>query len=533
MNERRTNGAAQPVEAKRVAIYTRKSTDKGLERDFNSLDAQREACEQYIKSQAHLGWKLVDDRYDDGGFTGANIDRPAFARLLEDIDAGRVDVVVVYKVDRLSRSLLDFAKVMDRFNQAGAAFVSVTQNFSTADAMGRLTLNVLMSFAEFEREMIAERTRDKIAAARRRGKWTGGPVPLGYRVEDKKLVVVESEAQLVRDIFSLYLERRSALAVAQRLNETHRQTKQHTSKKGRLRPGHGWGKDAVLRILKNPVYAGLMPYGDETHDGEHEAIIDRATFRRVAAALERPVDKGGRRQNPEYLLRGLLRCAHCGLAMTPASTTKPGGQTYRYYRCITKDKHGKSACESRPLPASAIEGYVVERIREATADGSLARDVVKQIDAYVATSRKKLLDERKDLPTQIASLSAEAKKLLHTMSGVNEAARRLIEERMEQVGQSITVAESRLAEVERALSGLDEMQAEARWVSEALGNFDAVWDAMTIANRSRMVRAVVRRVEIKESTGEVTTVLNDLNAGELGGSHRGSEHLEPPMEASA
>jgi DNA invertase Pin-like site-specific DNA recombinase len=241
---------------KRAAIYTRKSTSAGLEQDFNSLDAQRDSCTAYIQRQP--GWTLVGDSYDDGGFTGANIERPAFQRLLADIEAGKIDVVVVYKLDRLSRSLLDFVKVMERFNAAGASFVSVTQAFSTADAMGRLTLNMLMSFAEFEREMIADRTRDKIAGARRKGKWTGGPRPLGYQVVDKRLVVDELEAVVVREIFSLYLEQRSALAVSRLLNERQRSTKRHRSINGTVREGHGWSKNDVLRILKNPVYAGYM-----------------------------------------------------------------------------------------------------------------------------------------------------------------------------------------------------------------------------------------------------------------------------------
>ena len=219
--------ARQPKSAKaeirRCAIYTRKSTARGLDQEFNTLDAQYETCERYVTGQT--GWQLVPERYDDGGFTGANLERPAFQRLEADIQAGKIDIVVVYKVDRLSRSLLDFAKVMDRFNQAGTAFVSVTQNFSTADAMGRLTLNMLMSFAEFEREMIAERTRDKIAAARRRGKWTGGTVPIGYKAIDKKLIIDEVEAPIVREIFDLYEQHRSALAVAKLLNKNKRRTR--------------------------------------------------------------------------------------------------------------------------------------------------------------------------------------------------------------------------------------------------------------------------------------------------------------------
>src|ERR1019366_466635 len=318
-------------ENRRCAIYTRKSTSVGLEQDFNSLDAQREACTAYIQKEP--GWTLVDERYDDGGFTGANIERPAFQRLLTDIDAAKIDVVVVYKVDRLSRSLLDFAKLMERFGRAGASFVSVTQNFSTADAMGRLTLNMLMSFAEFEREMIGERTRDKIAAARRKGKWTGGPVPFGYTVEEKRLVVNDDEAVLVREIFPLYLEQRSALAVARIFNERHLLSKSDPADDGKCRT---WTKADVLRLIRTPVYAGYVRSHGEFYDGEHEALVDRETFSRAGALLNlaaRTTNDPSR--NPDYILRGLLRCACCGSAFTPASTRK-GRTEYRYYRCIDR-----------------------------------------------------------------------------------------------------------------------------------------------------------------------------------------------------
>ena len=348
---------------RRCAIYTSKSTPVGLEQDFNSLDAQREACAAYIQKQP--GWTLVDERYDDGGFTGANIERPAFQRLLTDIDEGKIDVVVVYKVDRLSRSLLDFAKLMERFGAAGTSFVSVTQNFSTADAMGRLTLNMLMSFAEFEREMIGERTRDKIAAARRKGKWTGGPIPFGYTVKEKRLVVNDDEAVLVREIFALYLEQRSALAVARILNERHLSSKSDPADDGKCRT---WTKANVLRLIRTPVYAGDIRSHGEFYDGEHEALVDRETFSRAGALLNvaaRTTNDPSR--NPDYILRGLLRCACCGSAFTPASTRR-GRTEYRYYRCIRRDKEGREACPSSPLPAGAIEAYVIERLRELAAE---------------------------------------------------------------------------------------------------------------------------------------------------------------------
>ena len=513
MNARRTSTEARAsIELQRAAIYTRKSTGKGLERDFNSLDAQREACEQYIQSRAYQGWQLVETRYDDGGFTGANIDRPAFARLLDDVDAGRIDVVVVHKVDRLSRSLLDFAGVMGRFSEAGTAFVSVTQNFSTADAMGRLTLNVLMSFAEFEREMISERTRDKIAGARRRGKWTGGSVPFGYAVDDKKLVILAEEAPIVREIFGRYVQDHSALEVAQHLNEVYPNTEPRTYRGKRRQPGRAWTKHAVLRVLKNPLYAGLIPLGDEVFDGEHEAIVERETFRLAAARLDAHSRyKPGRPPNADYLLTGRIFCALCGSALTPKSTTKRRtGKTYRYYSCVAKDQKGRKACKARPLTASALEEFAIARIREATADGALARDIATRIDAYAERKRGVLLAERRKLPGEIAALAAEARRLLDTLTSVEPAAQRLVEARLEEVGLAVAGAEARLAEVERALLGLDARQTEGRWVQRTLENFGVVWDVMTPRNRLRLVRGIVRRVEVDEPRGAIHVLLHDL-----------------------
>jgi site-specific DNA recombinase len=363
-------------ETRRCAIYTRKSTSVGLEQDFNSLDAQREACAAYIKKQP--GWSLLADGYDDGGFTGANIERPAFQRLLTDIDARKIDVVVVYKVDRLSRSLLDFAKLMERFSRAGTSFVSVTQNFSTADAMGRLTLNMLMSFAEFEREMIGERTRDKIAAARRKGKWTGGPIPLGYIVKDKRLVVNATEAVLVREIFALYIEQRSALAVARILNERRLSSTRLRVEHGTVHEARPWTNADILRLIRTPIYAGFIRSHGELYDSEHEALIDHETFSRARALLDgaaRTMNDPSR--NPDYILRGLLRCACCGSAFTPASSRR-GRTVYRYYRCLKRDKQGSQACPSSPLPADAIETYVIDRLREVAKEGR--QDQTKEPD---------------------------------------------------------------------------------------------------------------------------------------------------------
>ena len=487
------SGAAKTaVETRRCAIYTRKSTSVGLDQDFNSLDAQREACLAYIQRQP--GWTLVEMPYDDGGYTGANIDRPAFQRLLADIDGGRVDVVVVYKVDRLSRSLLDFAKVMERFNAAGASFVSVTQNFSTADAMGRLTLNMLMSFAEFEREMISERTRDKIAAARRRGKWTGGPVPLGYSVVDKKLVVNELEAVLAREIFALYHEHRSTLMVARVLNQRQELTKRHRAQNGHLRQPRTWAQPDVVRILKNPVYAGYMAVGDELFEAEHPPIIERSVFLRTQELLKAATrDRKIAPRNAEYLLRGLLRCACCGAGFTTASTTTRG-ILHRYYRCISRDRRGKEACPSAPMPAQAIEDFVVKELRDAVARGGLVAELTAAVCARVASRRDALGTERKELPRQIAGLSGELQRGAASLENLTGPARRAVETQLEEVGKQLA-------------------RHEAAWVANCLTDFHRIWDVLTPENRARLARAVIERVEVNEPANEVHVFVADL-AGE-------------------
>jgi DNA invertase Pin-like site-specific DNA recombinase len=545
MTPRRPPGSAVPAApadkpaALRCAIYTRKSDSAGLEQEFSSIDAQRETCELFILSQGHRGWKALPDRYDDGGFTGANLDRPAFRRLQVDIEAGKVDVLVVHRVDRLSRSLLDFVKLMETFTAKGVTFVSVTQNFTTADAMGRLVLNLLMSFAEFEREMIAERTRDKIAAARRRGMWTGGQVALGYDIVQKKLVVNEAEAIVAREIFAAFIEHRSIVAVIRLLNERGRTTKRHQAESGRTRAAHPWTKDAVLRVLKNPIFAGLIRAGEKLVAGAHQALIDMGTWEKAQALLSGRAPIAAPVRNPAYFLRGILRCAACGAAMTPASTRREDAE-YRYYRCLTRDKEGVGACPTKPLPAGPIEDHVVGRVREATADGRLAADVAARLAERVGAERAELQAERQTLPGAIARLSAEGRRLAEAAGATDGAARRLIEERLRNVGEDLAAREARLAAVERRLGALTSLEVEGAWVERALREFDGMWELLTLDNRARLVRAVVTAVEIDQAAGQVTVRLADLSdvAGRLRPSaapdgREGAEALESPPEPAA
>ncbi len=388
---RGTVAAAAVATPIRCAIYTRKSTDEGLDRDFNSLDNQREAAENYIKSQQGEGWEILADRYDDGGFTGGNMDRPALQRLLADIESGKVDRVVVYKIDRLSRSLLDFAKLADFLETHQVSIVSVTQQLDTSTSMGRLTLNMLLSFAQFEREMVSDRTRDKMRAARRRGKWTGGMPRLGYDVapEGRRLVVNQEEAEQVLGIFNLYAENPSLVAVSQELNRRGWRRKCWKTKKGQWRDGKPWDVANLRRMLTDPLYSGKMTLGMETFQGEHEAIVPKALFQRVQDHMKgnRRAEEPAARRQHGGLLRGLLRCTPCDAAMIH-SWTRRSGRLHRYYVCGKAQKRGWSTCPTKSVSAIEIETFVANQIR----DRFPQRPDLAVWDVLLAPERERILN---------------------------------------------------------------------------------------------------------------------------------------------
>jgi site-specific DNA recombinase len=506
------------ADTKRCAIYARVSTTMGLEQDFNSLDAQREACLAYIQQQP--GWVLVEKRYEDGGFTGANIERPAFTRLLQDVDAGLIDVIVVYKIDRLSRSLLDFAKVIERLAAVGASFVSVTQNFSTADAVGRLTMNLLMTFAEFERSLISERTRDKIVGARRRGKWTGGTVPFGYVAKEKKLIVHETEALVVREAFTLFLQHRQVAAVARLLNEKGLQARSST--RGSRR-GNRWTTAAVDRMLRNPTYAGFAKCQDRLYAAEYAGLVEEASYRAVQQILQGPrrslaandqdVPPHRRRMtsiNPAYALRGLLRCGVCNMAMSPSST-KRGNRTHRYYRCTTRDKHGKESCAARPLPAGAIEDLVAERLSEAVADPSFVKEVDRALRARIEGQRQTLAKLGAALPEQIAQASRSVSKLADDVSQLEGAAREVMGRKLQEEAERLAALERQLEDLDQQQAGLQAAVGEAQWMLDALRDFRTVWESMTLENRGRLLRALVAQIRVNEEAGVVEMELQETS----------------------
>jgi site-specific DNA recombinase len=351
----------------RCAIYTRKSTEEGLDQTFNSLDAQREAAEAYIRSQLCQGWALVPARYDDGGFSGGNLERPALHRLLLDIEAGRVNCVVVYKVDRLSRSLLDFAKLMERFDRQAVSFVAVTQQLNTTNSLGRLTLNILLSFAQFEREIIGERTRDKMQAARRKGKWSGGIPVLGYDVapEGRRLVVNEAEAEKVREIFRLYTRHRSLAVVLEELNRRGWKTKAYQSQRGRPHGGGRFQEATLLRLLTNVLYIGKVEYRGELYRGEQAGVVEPSAWEPIQEELRTRLNRASKKRNglENALLNGLLFCHLCERPMAHTYAVAHGRQ-YRYYVCRQPHQKGLARCPVRAVAATAIEQSVLAQLQQ-------------------------------------------------------------------------------------------------------------------------------------------------------------------------
>ena len=364
----------------RCAVYTRKSTEDGLLQEFNSLDAQYEACAAYCLSQRHEGWQLNPERYDDGGFSGGNMQRPGMVRLLADVAAGKVDIILVYKIDRLTRSLADFAKIVDVLDKAEASFVSITQSFNTTTSMGRLTLNMLLSFAQFEREVTGERIRDKIAASKRKGMWMGGPVPLGYEVDNRRLVINDNEAELVRHIYQSYLASASVVELAQELNDAGHRTKLQIRASGPNRGSCEFRRGTLYHLLANRIYRGMIVHKGEAHPGEHPPIIAQELWDEVQDKLRENASGTSRRlrsQQPSLLI-GLVFDGE-GRAMTPSHATKPG-KRYRYY--VTRSDQLDDAPAWR-VSAHDLERLVCDRLSKQLTDQQFLCDMAEGADADV------------------------------------------------------------------------------------------------------------------------------------------------------
>jgi site-specific DNA recombinase len=459
----RGNGRPGPT---RCAIYTRKSTAKGLDGEFTTLDAQREAGEAFVTSQRSLGWVAVADRYDDGGYSGGTTDRPALHRLLADVEGGRIDCVVVYKADRLSRSLLDFARLLETLDRHDVAFVSVTEQFNTSTPAGRLMLNMIASFAEYERALIAERTSDKMSAARRKGRYTGGVPVLGYRVEDRKLVVDEAEAVRVRAIFDLFLDQGSLSATARELARRGWERKRWVTRKGEERGGGPFTKPNLHQLLTNVVYLGRVRHRGKEFPGEHDAIIDQAVFEEVQRRLRSNGHRRAARSEHGAFLRGLLYCAHCGCRMNHA-TTRKGGRVYRYYVCSRAQSEGWSSCRSPSIAAGDIEAAVLDEIRTIGADP----------DLVMATLR----EARRLRTAKIRDMERELKLLADQLTNGLPPDRR-------------REAERRRTRLERELDGLSALAIDRADLAATMGEWEPIWLALTFPEQAELAGHLIERI---------------------------------------
>jgi site-specific DNA recombinase len=491
----------------RCAIYTRKSTDEGLNKEFNSLDAQREAAEAFVLSQRHEGWTLLPTQYSDGGYTGANIERPGVRQLLADIEAGKIDCVVVYKVDRLSRSLIDFAKMMELFEKQGVCFVSTTQQFNTKSPLGRLTLHILLSFAQFEREIISERTRDKQVAARKKGKWTGGHLILGYDLDPRggRLVVNSEEAERVREVFRLYLEGTTVLNLVRRLDQLGWRNKQWTTQDGKLYGGSPLRRCHVYNLLGNTIYTGRIKIGEEIFPGEHEGIIDVATFDQVQARLKQNAWTPGNphRTKMESLLRGMIYCSCCGSGMySTYSASKQ--RRYRYYVCYRSQQKLEGYCTTRAVSAPSVEDAVVEGIQRVGVNPDVLAETVR-------VARQRLSEALGGIQEELNATNLKVKNLKSQLA----RARNPEPARVAELRELVATGEARAAELRKEILRLEKQRVDEKELCKTMQSFQDVWKAMNLEEQRALIGQLVEKVGYDGRTGKVTLSFKSAGVKEL------------------
>lgn len=514
MRAKKPNPNATTPQTIRCAIYTRKSTEEGLQQAFNTLDAQRESAEAYVQAHKHEGWVCLPDRYDDGGYTGGNLDRPAFQRLMADVEAGRVDAIVVYKIDRLSRSLMDFARVMEVLERNNVALVAITQSLDTKTSMGRLTLNILLSFAQFEREIISERTRDKIAAARRKGKFAGGKPLLGYDIQvgagGSRLVPNPDEAKRVGEIFELFIDRGSLIPTVRELNRRGWHNKTWTSRAGKPMGGRPFDKATLYRMLGNVVYLGKVVHGDQVFLGEHEPIVPQELFDRAASLLRRNKHAGGKhvRYKHNALLKGLVRCVHCGCGMTHLYTTKNNVTRYRYYVCNTAQKRGWSACPGPSVAAAALEGFVVEQVRKIGKNAGAFRLVLHAAQEQIMAAIDDLKTQRTAAEAQVRAINAQIRDLAPQITSAGDTAQQMVT-----LQEQLRDAEQEVSRVGASMMNLERRLVSDERIGEVIEKFDPLWESLTPTEQASVINLIVSRVDYDGPNQTVSVVFHGDGLG--------------------
>jgi site-specific DNA recombinase len=520
-----SNSSDTTVLTNRCAIYTRKSTDENLDSDFSSLDAQRESCENYIKSQAAVGWIVLPQRYDDGAYSGGNLERPALKQLFDDVMAGHVDTIVIYKLDRISRSLMDFAKIIELLENQNVSLVAVTQQFNTTTSMGRLTLNILLSFSQFEREIAADRIRDKIGASKKRGMWMGGNPPFGYDVdyEAKKLVPNPEEAVLVRYIFRRYLALHSYVALAKELNSQGHTTKDWITKKGKHHVGRPWDKGNVYRLVKNAVYVGLVSYKNKTYPGEHEPIIENSLWSDVQAlrAKDQICSKtGAPSRQSTALLSSILTCGHCDSPMG-LTYTKKKNRTYRYYLCQRANKRGYDTCPVKSVPAGTIEKSIIDQLRCVFRSPEILAQTLSVVQKREAEERDSLLSTQETLTRELTTVKAQAARLLDMVAHNDSSFAR---DELADLDTRRADLETQFRDTTVSLQFLGARISTQADVADELYTLDNIWDNLFPGERQRIVRLLVEKVRVFPDHMDVMlhpeglySIVGEMNGGEAKG----------------
>jgi len=488
------------------AIYTRKSTDEGLNGDFSSLDSQREYCGSFVKSREPEGWKVFPERYDDGGFTGGNTNRPGLKKLLSDARQGKFQVVVCYKYDRLSRNTKDFLQILEIFDRSGVAFVSVTQPIDTTSSVGRLMRSILMDFSQFEREMISERTRDKLQAMAKRGKRTGGHPIIGYNInsETRALEVNPEEKQQVLEMFETYIRTKSMHETAKIMNSKGYRMKSWTSHHGNPCGGQPFNRATLWNLLQNPLYTGKIVHRKQIYQGQQEPIISEALFNEAVAMLRQ--NGHGRKhriiedRKHTFLLRGLLKCSCCNTSMTPGWATPKKNGAYRrffYYKCLSVVKGDRTSCKVRSVPAPAIEEYVIKRIGVVSQNKVFVDEIVKRAHDAGCVELPVKLDERKKAQFDRGKVQVQIESLVNVLAtqggsqcknftAIMESLNRL-QERRDELDQN-------LAAMEIEIKKLEEQQIDADVIQQNLGNFAQVFNKLDDIGKMDLTALMVKQV---------------------------------------
>jgi site-specific DNA recombinase len=489
----------------RCAIYTRKSHEEGLDQDFNSLDAQRSAAEAFIQSQVHEGWKLVPARYDDGGFSGGNMDRPALNSLIEDIKARKIDCVVVYKVDRLSRSLLDFSRLISLFDEYQVSFVSVTQQFNTTTSMGRLTLNILLSFAQFEREIIGERIRDKKLLTARQGKYIGGQPKLGFDIVDRRYAVNEVEAKLVRRIFKLATQQQSCLKIAETLNAEGLRSKVFMTKTGKTMGGKHYTSRLIHNILTDAKYIGKIVHKGQAYDAEHPAILSPELFEQVRNVLRSNRVYTHTHQTKRFaMLRRLVHCSHCGSLVMPAWTNN-NGREYRYYTCAKKVKTGYSKCALPSLPAGELEKMVIDQMRYLIRHPDVIAHTYREVCAGSQTGPDpEVLAQLEELRQSRQQTHLAARSLLD----LKDPDGPLVKSELKRLNDQMKSLDDSIRNLEAATTSASPVDLAE--ITNALSRLDPIWEVLYPEEQSRILELLIESVTVSENNVDIRFRTNGI-----------------------